>query len=152
MRRHVRLSAEGRGGMAQPRHEGEGVSEIARRTSRYKPAVSREPAGNGRGGRCGAAAAQAQGRGKELAARADVTARLGGARFYFCRPHSPWQKGTAENANGLIRELFPKGTDFSRVTGEEVEGAFALIDGRPRRVLGCGTAGEAHREELLHSA
>ena len=91
-------------------------------------------------------------RGKGLAAHADVNAGLGGARFFFCLPHSPWRKGTAENAGGLIRELLPKGTDLSRVTGEEVERAFALIDGRPRRVPGYGTAGEAYREELLHSA
>lgn len=57
-----------------------------------------------------------------------------------------------ENANGLIREFFPKGADFSRVTGEEVERAFALINDRPREVLGYRTASEAYREETLRSA
>lgn len=83
---------------------------------------------------------------------ADVTARLGGAQLSFCRPHGPWQKGTVENTNGLIRGFFPKGTDFSRVTGEVVERAFASINGRPRRVLANRTASGAYREELLHSA
>ena len=57
-----------------------------------------------------------------------------------------------ENTNGLIREFFPKGTDFSKVTREEVEKAFRLINDRPRKVLGHRTANEAYREELLHSA
>ena len=91
-------------------------------------------------------------RGKEFATHVDVTARLGGVQFYFCRPHSPWQKGTNESTNGLIREFFPKGTDFSRVTEEEVERAFGLINDRPRRVLGYRTSSEVYREELLHSA
>lgn len=80
---------------------------------------------------------------------ADVTARLGGAQFYLCRPHSPWQKGAVENTNGLIREFFPKGADFSKVDGERAREVFALINDGPRRVLGYRTASEAYREELL---
>ena len=57
-----------------------------------------------------------------------------------------------ENTNGLIREFFPKGTDFSKVTREEVERAFRLINDMPRKVLGYRTANEAYREGLLHSA
>ena len=91
-------------------------------------------------------------RGKEFATHADVTARLGGVQFCFCQPHHPWQKGTNESTNGLVREFFPKGTDFSRVTEGEVERAFGLINDRPRKVLGYRTANEAYREELLHSA
>ncbi len=91
-------------------------------------------------------------RGRGLATRADVTAGLGGAQLHLCQPHSPRQEGTVENANGLIREFFPKGTDFSRVTDGEVERAFALVNDRPRRALGYRTASEAYREELLHSA
>ena len=91
-------------------------------------------------------------RGKEFAGHAAVTAALGGVQFYFCQPHRPWQKPTVENTNGLIREFFPKGTDFSKVTREEVERAFRLINDRPRKVLGYRTANEAYREELLHSA
>lgn len=91
-------------------------------------------------------------RGKEFATHADVTARLGGVQFYFCQPHHPWQKGTNENTNGLIREFFPKGTDFSRVTEGRVREVFGLINDRPRKVLGYRTASEAYREELLHLA
>ena len=91
-------------------------------------------------------------RGKEFAGHAAVTAALGGVQFYFCQPHHPWQKPTVENTNGLIREFFPKGTDFSKVTREEVERAFRLINDRPRKVLGYRTANEAYREGLLHSA
>ena len=91
-------------------------------------------------------------RGKEFASHADVSARLGGVQFYFCQPHRPWQRGTNENTNGLIREFFPKGTNFSGVSEEEVERVFALINDRPRKVLGYRTASEAYREVLLHSA
>ena len=91
-------------------------------------------------------------RGKEFAGHAAVTEALGGVQFYFCEPHHPWQKPTVENTNGLIREFFPKGTDFSKVTAEEVRRAFGLINDRPRKVLGYRTANEAYREGLLHSA
>ena len=91
-------------------------------------------------------------RGKEFAGHARVTEALGGVQFYFCEPHHPWQKPTVENTNGLIREFFPKGTDFSKVTEEEVSRAFGLINDRPRKVLGYRTANEAYREGLLHSA
>jgi len=91
-------------------------------------------------------------RGKEFANHAYVSSRLGGVQFYFCLPHHPWQKGTNENTNGLIREFFPKGTDFSRVSEEEVQRVFSLINDRPRKVLGFRTAREAYLGELLHSA
>lgn len=90
-------------------------------------------------------------RGKEFANNSEVSARLGGAQFYFCQAHHPWEKGTNENTNGLIREFFPKGTDFARVSDEEVARAFALINDRPRKVLGYRTANEVYRE-MLHSA
>lgn len=91
-------------------------------------------------------------RGKEFATHADVTRRLGGVQFYFCLPHHPWQKGTVENTNGLLREFFPKGTDFSGVSEAEVRRVFGLINDRPRKVLGYRTPNEAYREEVLHSA
>lgn len=84
-------------------------------------------------------------RGKEFANHAEVSERLGGVQFYFCEPHHPWQKPTVENANGLIREFFPKGTD------EEVRRVYGLINDRPRKVLGYRTANEVY-QELLHSA
>lgn len=90
-------------------------------------------------------------RGKEFAGHADVTDALGGVQFYFCDPHHPWQKPTVENTNGLLREFFPKGTDFGKVTDEEVRHAVDLINDRPRKVLKYRTANEVYRE-MLHSA
>ena len=90
-------------------------------------------------------------RGKEFANHREVSRALGGVPFYFCQPHHPWQKPTVENTNGLIREFFPKGTDFSRVTDEEVQEVFEKINDRPRKVLGFRTANEVYRE-MLHSA
>ena len=89
--------------------------------------------------------------GKGSADHEEVSRRLGGARFYFCEPRHPWQKPTVENADGLIRELFPKGTDFSEVTDEEVQRVNGLINDRRRRVLGHRIANEVYRE-MLHSA
>lgn len=66
----------------------------------------------------------------ELAAR--------GARPCLCLPRHPWQRGTSENANGLIRGLSPKGVGFPGVTGEEVQKAFSLINDRPGRCWGTG--------------
>ena len=72
-------------------------------------------------------------------------------QFYFCDPHHLWQKLTVKNTNGLLREFFPKGTDFSKVTNEEVQHAVELICDRARKVLGYRTANEVFRE-MLHSA
>ena len=90
-------------------------------------------------------------RGKEFANHAQVSEALGGVQFYFCEPHHPWQKPSVENTNGLIREFFPKGTDFSKVTDEEVQHVFDMINDRPRKVLGFRTANEVYRE-MLHLA
>lgn len=60
---------------------------------------------------------------------------------YFCDPHSPWQRGTNENTNGLVRDFFPKGTDFTTVTDEEVAEAEYLLNIRPRKTLGWAEPG-----------
>lgn len=70
-------------------------------------------------------------------------------RVYFAHPQSPWERGTNENTNGLIRRYFPKGTDFSNTTRKEIKAVQDLLNGRPRKVLGYLTPFEVF-DNLLH--
>lgn len=72
-----------------------------------------------------------------------------GFKVYFCDPHSPWQKGTNENTNGLIRQYFPKGTSFLNITDEQVKTMQDQMNGRPRETLGWKTPSEALSNELI---
>ena len=80
-------------------------------------------------------------RGKEMALHESLTL-ITGVQVYFADPHAPWQRGTNENTNGLIREFFPKGTDFSLYSEEAVQVVESLLNNRPRKVLGFETPAE----------
>lgn len=79
--------------------------------------------------------------GVEMAQHARFTIATG-CPVYFCDPHSPWQRPTNENTNGLIREFFPKGTDFTTITEAAITEAEHLLNTRPRKVLGFATPAE----------
>jgi len=73
--------------------------------------------------------------GKELALHQQITARAG-TQVFFCDAHSPWQRGSNENTNGLLRDYFPKGTDLSAVSPKELQRVADEVNARPRKTLG----------------
>jgi transposase, IS30 family len=72
-----------------------------------------------------------------------------GIEVYFCDPHAPWQRGSNENTNGLLRQYFPKGTDFSGVTEAALDAVAHELNDRPRKRLGFYKPNEKIADLLL---
>jgi IS30 family transposase len=87
-------------------------------------------------------------RGTEMAEHKLFTANSQ-VKVYFCHPHSPWERGSNENTNGLVRQYFPKGTDFREISVEEIKRVQHQMNERPRKVLGWKTPKEVFEQEVL---
>lgn len=89
-------------------------------------------------------------RGKELSGHAQFALDTG-TKVFFADPHSPWQRPSNENTNGLLRQYFPKGTDLSRWPAEDLEAVALALNNRPRKVLGWRTPAEIFEQQLRSS-
>jgi IS30 family transposase len=88
--------------------------------------------------------------GAEMAQHAQLRIETG-LQVYFCDPQSPWQRGSNENTNGLLRQYFPRGTDLSRHGADDLAAVAAALNSRPRKTLGWKTPAEKLNEYLLSS-
>lgn len=88
-------------------------------------------------------------RGKELSDQARFTVESG-IDVFFADPRSPWQPGTNENTNGLLRQYFPKGTDLSRWSDQEIQAVANALNSRPRKTLDWKTPTEVLNEHLRY--
>lgn len=86
--------------------------------------------------------------GKEMSKHKSFSVSTG-AEVFFCDPHSPWQRGSNENTNGLLRQYFPKGTDLAVHGQVELDKVAAKLNRRPRETLGFHTPAEKLRELVL---
>lgn len=89
--------------------------------------------------------------GREMASHKLFT-NITGIKVYFAHPRSPWERGTNENTNGLIRQFFPKGTDFNKVARREIKKAQHLLNGRPRKTLNWSTPYEVFNQLINPNA
>ena len=89
-------------------------------------------------------------RGHEFSDHAKVTKALHQVPFYFADPHSPWQRGTNENTNGLLRQYFPKHTSLDSITQDELASVVDKLNLRPRKCLGWLSPYEVFFDTLLH--
>jgi IS30 family transposase len=88
--------------------------------------------------------------GREMAMHKELSRRTGIA-VYFCDPHSPWQRGSNENMNGLVHQYLPKGTDLSVYSQEQLDAIADEINARPRKGLGVRSPLAVDRELLINS-
>ncbi len=86
--------------------------------------------------------------GREMTAHKLFT-KISGVKVYFAHPRSPWERGTNENTNGLIRQYFPKGTNFNKVKPKEIKFVQDRLNSRPRKALGYMTPYEVFKELLI---
>ena len=89
-------------------------------------------------------------RGKEFSQHARLTEELNNTQIYFPDPHAPWQRGSNENTNGLLREYSPKGVDLTDATDEEIQGWATKLNTRPKKCLNWKTPYEIFYKTVLH--
>jgi IS30 family transposase len=89
--------------------------------------------------------------GKEMAAHAEIAIDAG-IEIFFCDPHSPWQRGSNENTNGLLRQYWPKGADMRHLTQADCDAVALKLNTRPRQTLGWKTPQQALNEVLSATA
>ena len=89
-------------------------------------------------------------RGSEMACHPELARRLK-IDIWFCDPHTPWQRGSNENTNGLLRQFLPKGADLRQFTQRDLDHIAKLMNDRPRKTLGWRTPAQALAEEIAKS-